>query len=477
MKLKKIPKYTYVSEKDKAYLDELEQVVRQSIYLPKYHLYPKTGLMNDPNGLAYFNEKYHVFYQWFPYEPTHGMKHWGHVSSEDLINWEDLGYALIPDQTYEKNGCYSGNALEKDGSLYLFYTGNYKTPLGKQPKQALAIMSSTGEITKVDQNPIIDEIPTGLGREIRDPFVFERQGSYYMLLGGETEKSVGCLLLYQSNDLLDWHYEGLIDLPILTGTMLECPSLIQVDGKDVLFLSPMGYEIEEEKYHNRFASIYLIGELNLTTKQFHLETMGELDAGFDYYAPQAFYGKNHQPLTFGWFGCGEPSYISDQDMWKHGLTVPQQLTIRNNHLYRYPAAEFLQSFKEEEEVGTMEELKLVSHAYSIVLHLPYDKLSKEIKIGYLDDYVSVLLDQNHHQIKVDRSHLKEKVDPLFGEIRWSYLHKEKQKVELTILVDNSFIEVYVNQGEKVFSFRTFHLKPEHSIFLSEAYQYQLAYYK
>lgn len=90
------------------------------------------------------------------------MKHWAHVISEDLVKWEWSDQMLIPDQEYEKNGCYSGNSIEADGKLYLYYTANYKTEQGKIPKQAMAVMNSDGTILKSPNNPIIDEQPEGL---------------------------------------------------------------------------------------------------------------------------------------------------------------------------------------------------------------------------------------------------------------------------------------------------------------------------
>ena len=146
MRLEKIEKYTYVEDKHRPYLEELSEFVSQSEYLPKYHIYPKSGLMNDPNGLAYFNGEYNFFYQWFPFEPNHGMKHWGHLTSKDLLTWDDKYIALTPNMEYEKNGCYSGNAIEKDGLLYLFYTANYKIEHGRIPKQAAATMAKEGNI-------------------------------------------------------------------------------------------------------------------------------------------------------------------------------------------------------------------------------------------------------------------------------------------------------------------------------------------
>ena len=304
MRLEKIEKYTYVEDKHRPYLEELSEFVSQSEYLPKYHIYPKSGLMNDPNGLAYFNGEYNFFYQWFPFEPNHGMKHWGHLTSKDLLTWDDKYIALTPNMEYEKNGCYSGNAIEKDGLLYLFYTANYKTESGKIPKQAVAIMDKAGNIEKYINNPIIDGAPVDMTGEIRDPFVFRKDEKYYMLLGAKSKKEKGALLLYTSEDLLKWDYMGEISLPIDTGYMLECPSFIEVDGKDVMILSPMGLEKEELKYQNQFSTLYLVGKLDIENMKFDLEYMDEVDSGFDFYASQAFYGKDNKPMMVSWFGCG-----------------------------------------------------------------------------------------------------------------------------------------------------------------------------
>ena len=89
----------------------------------KIHFKPSGNWMNDPNGFLYYQGKYHLFYQHFPYAPVWGTMHWGHAVSEDLVNWEHQDVALFPTKYEDQNGCFSGSAVEHDGRMYLYYTG------------------------------------------------------------------------------------------------------------------------------------------------------------------------------------------------------------------------------------------------------------------------------------------------------------------------------------------------------------------
>ena len=79
---------------------------------PSFHLSSRVGWMNDPNGFSYYQGKYHLFYQYYPYESKWGPMHWGHAVSEDLLHWEYLPAALAPDTPADKDGCFSGSAVE-----------------------------------------------------------------------------------------------------------------------------------------------------------------------------------------------------------------------------------------------------------------------------------------------------------------------------------------------------------------------------
>jgi beta-fructofuranosidase len=240
----------------------------------------------------------------------------------------------------------------------------------------------------------------------------------------------------------------LIDLPIDTGYMLECPSIVTVNGQDVLMLSPMGISETELQFKNRFATVQLVGHLDIENLKFinQSEEILEIDSGFDYYAPQAFYGEQHQAISFAWFGCGEPAYTTDQEKWKHGLTMPQEIKINANQLYRFPVPELLEAFDDLTPIDSS----------SIQIETKYYRLHLEggcnIAIGDENDTWTLDYDSNTALVTLSRMGLAKQIDPEYGEIRQAKL---EQLNSVDVFVDNSFIEIYFNEGERTFSFRSF----------------------
>ena len=91
---------------------------------PVYHVTPTVGWLNDPNGFSYFDGQYHLFYQYNPYSTHWDSMHWGHLVSEDMLNWKRLPAVLAPDTWYDNFGVFSGSALTApDGRHLLIYTG------------------------------------------------------------------------------------------------------------------------------------------------------------------------------------------------------------------------------------------------------------------------------------------------------------------------------------------------------------------
>ncbi|MBR3738380.1 MAG: glycoside hydrolase family 32 protein [Eubacterium sp.] len=144
--------------------------------MPKYHYRPAKGWINDPNGLVFYRGYYHIFYQHSPnFEtPWHESMHWGHARTKDFINFEELPIALFPDKDYDKDGCWSGTAIVKDDTLYLFYA------CVCEGKQAVAVAYSSDGINfqKYEGNPIIASFPSDGSPDFRDPAVCLADGKY-----------------------------------------------------------------------------------------------------------------------------------------------------------------------------------------------------------------------------------------------------------------------------------------------------------
>ena len=82
-------------------------------------------MLNDPNGLIYYDGYYYISHQWFP-RAVHGLKYWFNYKSDDLVHFKAQGPILEPDTKYDSHGVYSGSAFEFNGHLYYIYTGNHR---------------------------------------------------------------------------------------------------------------------------------------------------------------------------------------------------------------------------------------------------------------------------------------------------------------------------------------------------------------
>ena len=88
--------------------------------------------------------------------------HWGHVRSRDLVHWEQLPIALFPGDAEDPDGCFSGSAIEKDGRLYLMYTGQHlkdNDPEQYWETQNLAVSDDGIHFEKYAGNPVIATPP------------------------------------------------------------------------------------------------------------------------------------------------------------------------------------------------------------------------------------------------------------------------------------------------------------------------------
>ena len=216
----------------------------------KLHLMPPTGWLNDPNGLCQFKGIYHAFFQYSPFNATGGLKMWGHYTSRDMIEWKYEGVSLYPDQPFDCHGVYSGSAFIEDGKMYLYYTGNVKLEDGEfdyirtgREANTVLVVSEDGEhFGRKRELMRNSDYPQDLTCHVRDPKVWKENGMYYMVQGARTQKDEGKVLIFESEDQLNWIYKSDVKTAERFGYMWECPDYFETEGRKILSTSVQGLE-------------------------------------------------------------------------------------------------------------------------------------------------------------------------------------------------------------------------------------------
>lgn len=423
---------------------------------------PSHGLLNDPNGLCEFKGTFHLFHQWNQTGLVHKNKSWGHLTSLDLIHWKRQAPALEPSEWYDKDGIYSGSAIKKEETLYLFYTGNVINDDGTRASyQCLAISKDGFHFEKI--GPVLKH-PEGYTRHVRDPKVWfdGKTQRYLMVLGAQKLKHTGDCLLYQSKDLYTWDALGSIfsdkDFSQLSqrGYMWECPDLIKLDEQEILIVSPQGFEAEGFRFHNLYQTGYF--KVQKDNEKYRLvdPEFIEMDWGFEFYAPQTFETSDGRKILFGWIGPmteeSEKKLPTNEFGWMHSLTIPRSLSFKENHLIQQPIAELkkLRQTKETFSLKKSWQLETADLAYEVLLDFPEGAtdfeftIKKETKIFYekatrllslsRKNWVTGCLEYRHVKLLTDLSYLQ-------------------------LFIDGSSLEIFVNNGTEVATSRFFEQGP------------------
>ena len=414
-----------------------------------HHLMPPVGWLNDPNGLCWYKGRYHVFFQYSPFEANGGLKFWGHYSSEDMISWRYEGVPLLPDSIYDCHGVYSGSAIAEKDKLHLFYTGNIKMDgdydyinNGRQ-SSTLHVESADGLHFGTKEVAVsCEDYPENYTCHIRDPKVWKEGEEYRMILGGRQKSDQGAVLFYRSEDLKNWKFDSELTTEKAFGYMWECPDFFTLEGQEVLSVSPQGLTREEFRFQNIYQSGYFI----LKDGKPEEKAFREWDHGFDFYAPQTFQDGKGRRILIGWMGMpdADEEYVNptaESEGWQHCLTVPREVTYKNGMLYQYPVEELNGLRKADVSVsGSGVEIP-VNGPFDLDVQVKGDQgkvsLGENLFLEYQDgDVILTLSEQAGAGRKVRKAHIPS------GGIE-----------SIRVLADTTAVEIYVNGGEVAFSTR------------------------
>lgn len=311
--------------------------------MQKIHLKPPKNWINDPNGFIWYKGEYHLFYQHFPYEPRWGTMHWGHAVSRDLVFWEHKDIALYPSKYNDQNGCHSGSAVEKDGKMYLFYTGvRYRQTDPEDIHHFLSddIFSSQMVVisddgihfdntrNKTTVIPPLNDPKIGPRNHTRDPKVWRGKEAWYMILGSRTEEGNGKLLIYESKDLIHWTFANDATRGDGWGWMWECPDYYEIGKDKVLVISSMGIMNDGKTDPNQTICTLVDFDEKSCTMEIP-DKYQFLDYGMDLYAPQSTLDEEGRRVFFAW--ARMPEAVSGS--WCGIYTIPRVPEVKHGHIY------------------------------------------------------------------------------------------------------------------------------------------------
>lgn len=420
-------------------------------HYPGWHLAPVTGLLNDPNGFIHFAGRYHLFYQWNALGCQHQHKCWGHWSSADLLHWQHEPIALMPDKEYDRSGCYSGSAVDDNGALTLIYTGNVKFADGSRTAwQCLAVQNAQGGFDKL--GPVI-ALPDGYTGHVRDPKVWRHGEHWFMVLGAQDLQKQGKVLLLRSADLRQWHNLGEIAGSGLNGLaaasyMWECPDMFTLSDSTFLICCPQGLAREQHRFLNAHPSAWLSGDLDYANARFSHGELHELDAGFEFYAPQTTLTADGRRLLVGWMGVPDGEEMLQPTVangWIHQMTCVRELGTRDGRLFQRPVTE-LQALRSAEQ-----------HYQGPAADAPViDAQRLELLLSGQGDITLDFADQLRLEWRADGLRLARRS---LANGEWQFRYWRGAVSQLQLLCDHSSVEIFINEGEGVMSSRYFPAHP------------------
>lgn len=402
---------------------------------PQFHFSPRVGWTNDPNGLVYHQGEYHLFFQHNPFGVRWGNMTWGHAVSRDLIHWQELGDALLPD---ESGTIFSGSAVVDHANtsglganglppMCAFYTAAGGESFDPRPfTQCMAWSLDRGRTwTKFAGNPVVGPIADGN----RDPkvFWFAPASRWIMVLYVRRD----AFSLFSSQDLKTWQSEGEVEFP----SAFECPELFELP-------------IEDRPGETRWvlwsaSGNHLIGKFD--GRAFLPESsVLRSEWGKNCYAGQTWNDvPDGRRIFIGWMNSDGSAY---RDMpFSQQMTFPRRFTLRNTdegpRLHALPIDEIQGLYR-----NLLEE-RAISLAADQLREFPVGELL-DVQLS-LEGRGATLIRVNLRGVEVSHCPKEGTVEFLGSKIEGL---PRGLPLNLRLLVDRTSIEVFAADGRYVLSF-------------------------
>jgi beta-fructofuranosidase len=286
-------------------------------YRPLYHFVSPESSLNDPNGLCFWQGRWHLFYQGYP--PEDRRQHWGHAVSDDLVHWRDLPYAIYPNP---EECCFSGTTFVDGDRVIACYHGTRVGTMVAVSRDPLLL-----NWEKVSGKAVIPFPKPGqppVPYSIFDPCLWKRGDTYYALTAGclpngPGGKPVRAEFLHRSRDLATWEYlhpflEG--DLYGLVGDDGACPYFWPLGDRHILL-----------HFSHMSGGKYLLGDYDTGRDKFVVTAGGNFNFGPAWpagvHAPSATPDGKGGVIVFFNMNAAKPT-----PGWDQIMSLPRRLTLR-----------------------------------------------------------------------------------------------------------------------------------------------------
>ncbi len=411
-----------------------EDTIYKESARPQFHFSARTGWINDPNGLVYYDGTWHVFFQHNPYSTDWGNMTWGHATSSDLMHWTEQPAAIHPDRLgtiFSGSGVVDWNnssGLQQGDEKPLVFFFTYQGPsarFGKPITQGLAYSTDGGKtFAKYEKNPIIPHIIGGN----RDPKVIWHPESKRWVLALYMDRED--YALFGSKNLKDW--EMLCEIKNLGCS--ECPDFFPL-------------AIDGDKNNVKWVfwggnGKYLLGSFDGKEFKRESEPLTNKFGGNDYAAMTFSDAPDGRRVQLSWMNTWGDGSAFQGMPFNHQFTVPRELTLRTNPqgkvlLYTEPVKEVAAIRGKMTEVSKI----AVKPREEILIPNRAELFDMEAEFS-LDQPRKLVLDIVGRKVEYDAV---EKWIALDG-IR-APLDLSGKNLKLRIIVDRTSIEIFAQDGE------------------------------
>ncbi|XP_027368885.1 beta-fructofuranosidase, soluble isoenzyme I-like [Abrus precatorius] len=323
-----------------------------------FHFQPEKNWMNDPDGPLFHMGWYHLFYQYNPDSAVWGNITWGHAVSTDMIHWLYLPIAMLPDNSFDINGVWTGSAtILPSGKIIMLYTGDTDNYVQVQNLAYPANLSDPLLLdwVKYAGNPVLVPPPGIAPKDFRDPTTawIGPDGKWRVALGSK-KRNMGLSLVYTTTDFINFepndHY-----LHAVPGTgMWECVDFypVLVNGSKGLDTSVNGPHVkhvlkasmDDTRVDHYALGTYFVENDTWVPDNPHQDVgIGLLLDYGRYYASKTFYDQQKdRRILWGWINETDTQYDDLRKGWASLQTIPRTVLFDNKtgtNLLQWPVEE------------------------------------------------------------------------------------------------------------------------------------------